>query len=176
MSIFDIFSPDFYKQHYGNTRGEDRATGVANFGVVVDGKVFRGAAPSCGEIERLFLDRRVNLILDLRSEAKDEIPARLAKEVRYVQLALDDKAKALDLKTIELAADVVMKAARSTDTRVFVHCAGGRHRTSAVIALVRHLLSHWQNDAIWKEQRSYGLYKEFGHEAYYDYIRHMGVN
>lgn len=101
-----------------------------NNGVVVDGHVWRGAAPTSSGYREL-VDRGVTTIVDLRSDSErgpavevlDELPVEVVRiPIRDGQLPTDDE--------IARFLDVVS----GTDGTVFVHCGAGVGRTGAMVA------------------------------------------
>ena len=54
--------------------------------------------------------------------------------------------------------------------KVYVHCAGGRHRTGATIAVYRMAIQGWSADAAYREMKAYDYYSRWGHGGYKDYV------
>jgi protein tyrosine/serine phosphatase len=59
---------------------------------------------------------------------------------------------------------------------VYVHCAGGRHRTGAMIAVYRITIDGWDMDRAYQEMKDYGFYTRLGHGCYRDYVNNYYRN
>ena len=57
-----------------------------------------------------------------------------------------------------------------TNWPVYVHCAGGRHRTGSMIAVYRMTVDHWTLDQAYAEMKKYDFYTSGGHGCYKDYV------
>jgi tyrosine-protein phosphatase SIW14 len=55
--------------------------------------------------------------------------------------------------------------------KVFVHCAGGRHRTGAMGAVYRYQFYNWNFEQVYKEMKQYDFYTSWGHGAFKDFVR-----
>ncbi|MCI0337917.1 MAG: hypothetical protein L0226_10090, partial [Acidobacteria bacterium] len=53
---------------------------------------------------------------------------------------------------------------------VFVHCAGGRHRTGVLIAIYRMEVYGWDARKAYDEMKDYKFYSSFGHGEMKDYV------
>jgi protein tyrosine/serine phosphatase len=53
---------------------------------------------------------------------------------------------------------------------VYVHCAGGRHRTGAMIAAYRISVDGWDIDRTYQEMKDYGFYTRLGYGCYREYV------
>jgi protein tyrosine/serine phosphatase len=53
---------------------------------------------------------------------------------------------------------------------VFVHCAGGRHRTGAMTAIYRITHDSWTADQAFEEMKMYDYYSIGGHGPLRDYV------
>jgi protein tyrosine/serine phosphatase len=51
-----------------------------------------------------------------------------------------------------------------------VHCAGGRHRTGATIAVYRMAKQGWSAEAAYREMKAYDFYTRWGHGGYKTYV------
>lgn len=115
-----------------------------NFGVVIEGSLYRGALPLTEHIDvlkRLYVNEVVSLYsLDSESQQIAELASALKAE------GLQHK-----LYNTDLGEPVFLEAARYIAERagkmvIYLHCAGGSNRTGQVVILVRILLG--QNDII----------------------------
>lgn len=149
--------------------------GVNNFGKVTD-YYYRGAQPKEDEYGQLAA-RGIKTIIDLRDD-----PTTYAKSVaenaglKYVNLPLSDKsypaADAAD-KFLSLVND-------KSNWPVYVHCAGGRHRTGAMTAVFRMTVQGWGVEKAYEEMKDYDFYTRWGHKAMkkfvFDYYRELVSN
>jgi len=53
---------------------------------------------------------------------------------------------------------------------VYVHCAGGRHRTGAMTAIYRITHDSWTADQAYREMEKYGYYSFPNHGSLKDYV------
>src|SRR6266542_1419505 len=79
----------------------------------------------------------------------------------YEQLA------ALGIKTI---VDLREDAKDDANWPVFVHCAGGRHRTGVMTAVYRMAVDGWGVDQAYQEMKRYDFSTSWGHGCYKDYV------
>lgn len=136
-----------------------------NFGVV-DGRIYRGEQPAPEDYTRL-KSFGVSTIIDLREDAKS-----FAKEsaeaagLKYINIPMDDGDKPYDNQV----ADFLKAVTDESNGKVYVHCAGGRHRTGATIAAYRMAVNGWDADVAYKEMKAYDFYTRWGHGGYKTYV------
>jgi tyrosine-protein phosphatase SIW14 len=53
---------------------------------------------------------------------------------------------------------------------VYVHCAGGRHRTGAMTAVYRIAIDGWDADRAYREMKEYDYYSRWGHGDMKDFV------
>src|SRR6185369_5904851 len=99
---------------------------ISNFGVV-DGRIFRGAQPSGSDYSDLKAIG-VDTIIDLREDArKVSRTSAEAAGLKYINVPVVDKQTPTD----ENAAAFLKAVTDPANGGVYVHCAGGRHRTGS---------------------------------------------
>ena len=145
---------------------------IKNFGVV-DGHIYRGTQPCSSDYAGL-RSLGVDTVVDLRDDAKDSSRRDAeAAGLRYVNIPMDDGDRPYD----EQIAAFLRVVTSADNGKCFVHCAGGRHRTGATIAIYRIAVQGWTPDAAFAEMESYDFYSRWGHGGYkkyvYDYYRRM---
>lgn len=144
---------------------------IENFGKVND-HIYRGAQPE-GDNYRQLVAIGIKTVLDLRGDSKPNSKA-LAEEagLHYINLPMADKRYPQ-----RDAAQRFMEIVNDQSTwPVYVHCAGGRHRTGAMIAVYRITNDGWDIDRAYQEMKDYGFYTRLGHACYRDYVNNYYRN
>lgn len=148
------------------------ALDLPNFGKVND-RYYRGAQPRADQYDEL-AEAGVKTIVDLRDDARRY--ARQSAErvgLRYINLPLNDKRRPPE----DAAARFLAIINDPANWPVYVHCAGGRHRTGAMTALYRMTADGWDIDRTYREMKDYDFYTRHGHGVYkvyvYDYYRDL---
>lgn len=141
-------------------KSSDSESEVTNFGKVTD-SFYRGAQPKEEEYGKL-ASLGIKTIIDLRDDPKDFAQSTAEHlGMKYVNLPLSDKsypaADAAD-KFLSLVND-------KNNLPVFVHCAGGRHRTGAMIAVFRMKMQGWDVERAYEEMKDYDFYTRWGHKS-----------
>ncbi|MBI3421561.1 MAG: tyrosine-protein phosphatase [Acidobacteria bacterium] len=117
---------------------------VENFGKVND-HYYRGAQPEAGQYEQLKA-LGIKTVIDLRDDPTDFAKGKAeAAGLRYLNMPLSDKKAPAEEnvnKFLEYAND-------ENNWPIFVHCAGGRHRTGAMTAVYRMTVDGWQIERAW---------------------------
>jgi tyrosine-protein phosphatase SIW14 len=174
LAIVSLAAPSFAtSDHKGEkTSSDESLCEVNNFGKVTD-FYYRGAQPEREEYAQL-AGLGVKTIVDLRDDPKDYARARAERSgMKYINLPMSD--------TNYPAQDVVPKFLSIVNDKanwpVFVHCAGGRHRTGAMTAVFRMTEQGWNVERAYEEMKDYDFYKRFGHKPIkqfvFDYYREL---
>jgi len=145
---------------------------VKNFGKVND-HIYRGGQPDDGEYRELSAIG-IKTIIDLREDP--ERYARQAAEgsgLRYVNIRLNAKRPPTMVESdrfLQLVND-------ESNWPVFVHCAGGRHRTGVLLAVYRMEMDGWNARRAYEEMKDFKFYSRFGYgdmkEYVFDYYNKM---
>lgn len=160
------------------TDGQKKATApavtcdVENFGKVND-HYYRGAQPEEGQYAQLKA-LGIKTVLDLRDDPRDFAKPKAEEAgLHYINLPLDDKSYPAEesvKKFLEYAND-------TANWPIFVHCAGGRHRTGAMTAVYRMTMENWDIAHAYAEMKQYDFYTRWGHKAMktfvYDYAKDL---
>jgi len=156
-----------------NSKASGSVVDVENFGQVTD-FYYRGSQPKGEEYNQL-ATIGVKTIIDLRDDPKDY--ARELTEhagMKYVNFPLSDK----DYPPPDAASKFLTLVNDKENWPVYVHCAGGRHRTGAMTAIFRMTVQGWDANRAYEEMKDYDYYKRFGHKAMkqyvFDYFRDIG--
>ena len=131
---------------------------IRNFGKM-DDRFYRGAQPDESDYKDLKA-LGVKTVIDLQdhpsSYEKRDVEAL---GMRYVNLPMSDSSYPK-----QDSVDAFLKLVNDPSTGVmFVHCAGGRHRTGVMGAVYRFNVNHWNLDQAYSEMKDYDFYTRFGH-------------
>jgi protein tyrosine/serine phosphatase len=144
---------------------------LPNFGKIND-NYYRGAQPKATQYDEL-AGIGVKTIVDLREDS--EAYAKGAAEaagLRYINLPLDDKQYP--------PPDAADRFLKIVDNKVYwpvyVHCAGGRHRTGAMTAVYRISQDGWDLKRAYAEMKEYDFYTWDGHKPYKQFIEDYARN
>jgi tyrosine-protein phosphatase SIW14 len=126
-----------------------------NFGVVEEGKIYRGAQPTASDIEAL-QRRGVRTIVKVSAQEVDmerSTTGRLG--VKLVEVPLH----ARTVGTAKACADVDRAYAAITDPAnwpVYIHCDHGRDRTGFLVGLYQERAEGWSFEQVSEELSRYG--------------------
>jgi len=131
---------------------------IKNFGKM-DDRLYRGAQPKEEDYKDLAA-LGVKTVIDLQDNPTGyEKRAVEAIGMRYVNLPMSDSSYPK-----QESIDAFLKLVNDPSTGVmFVHCAGGRHRTGVMGAVYRFNVNHWNLDQAYSEMKDYDFYTRFGH-------------
>ncbi|SRR6266404_2045363 len=161
------------------TTGRDKASNIQikNFGCINEA-LYRGAQPK----ERDYADLAaigVKTIIDLQRDGKGGEQALVeAQGMRFYRIGMSDKSEPSTEQ-----ADLFLKLVNDPANQpVFVHCAGGRHRTGAMSAIYRITHDGWSADQAYQEMKHYDFEYGMGHGslknyvyAFYSHLEEKGV-
>ena len=126
-----------------------------NFGVVEEGKLYRGSQPSYDEIENLYR-RGVRTIVKLNTaDLEAERSATGEMGIRLMEIPLN----ARTVGTASSCEAVERAYAAITDPLnwpVYVHCDHGRDRTGFLVGLYRERAQGWTYEQVSEELARYG--------------------
>jgi len=131
---------------------------IKNFGKM-DDRLYRGAQPG----EEDYKDLKalgVKTVIDLTDSPKSyEKRAVEAQGMRYVSIPMSDSSYPK-----QASIDSFLKLVNDPQTGVmYIHCAGGRHRTGVMGAVYRFNVNHWTYDQAYAEMKDYDFYTRWGH-------------
>jgi len=150
---------------------------IKNFGCVNE-LYYRGAQPKAQDYADLAA-MGVKTVIDLQRDGKDEERALVeAQGMKFYRIGMSDKNQPA-AEQVEAFLKLVNDPANQP---VFVHCAGGRHRTGAMSAIYRMTHDGWNAEQAFKEMKQYDFEYGMGHGAlkryvydYYSRIDHKEV-
>jgi len=131
---------------------------IKNFGKM-DDRLYRGAQPKEEDYKDLAA-LGVKTVVDLQdSPTGYEKRAAETQGMRYVNIPMSDSSYPK-----QESIDAFLKLVNDPATGVmFIHCAGGRHRTGVMGAVYRFNVNHWNLDQAYTEMKDYDFYTRFGH-------------
>jgi protein-tyrosine phosphatase len=150
-----------------NSMGPMELPGVSlkNFGII-DGRIYRGAQPDKDDFSEL-KNIGVTTVIDLRLDAKSGSRERAeAAGLKYVNIPIDDGKQPTDA---DVAAFLKLLDEVNT-SKVYVHCAGGRHRTGSMLAIYRMVRNGWTVEQAYDEMLAYDFYTKWGHKGFKTYV------
>src|SRR5262245_53094869 len=131
---------------------------IGNFGRVND-NYYRGAQPKGRDYTDLAA-MGVKTVLDLQKDGRSDESGLVQKAgMRFFRIPLTTTERPTDAQVAEFFKIVNDPA----NQPVFVHCAGGRHRTGTMTALYRMTFEGWNAD------RAYSEMKQFRFEGWPDH-------
>jgi len=138
---------------------------IKNFGQVND-HLFRGGQPDGDEYKQLAA-RGIKTVLDLRNDALGR--ARNWAEsagMKYINLRMDARIPPTSEESKQFL-DIVNDQA---NWPIYMHCAGGRHRTGVLVAVYRMEMDGWDAEKAYGEMKDFKFYSSFGHGGMKDYV------
>src|SRR6266700_7683364 len=131
---------------------------IRNFGKM-DDRFYRGAQPDESDYKDLKA-LGVKTVIDLQDHPTSyERRDVEALGMSYVNIPMSDSSYP---KPEQINAFLKLVNDPATGT-MFVHCAGGRHRTGVMGAVYRFNVNHWTYDQAYAEMKNYDFYTRFGH-------------
>src|SRR5437899_3950621 len=142
---------------------------IRNFGKM-DNRFYRGAQPD----ETDYKDLKalgVKTVIDLTDNPKGYEKRDVeALGMRYVSLPMSDSSYPKP-QSIDAFLKLVKDPATGT---MFVHCAGGRHRTGVMGAVYRYNVNRWNFDQVYAEMLDYDFYTKWGHGDLKTFVEDYG--
>jgi protein tyrosine/serine phosphatase len=145
---------------------------IKNFGCIND-KFYRGAQPRDEDYADLAA-MGVKTIIDLQQSGVGREQAMVESQgMKFYRIGMSDKSQPT-AEQAELFLKIVNDPANQP---VFVHCAGGRHRTGAMSAIYRMTHDGWNANQAFLEMKQYDFEYGIGHSPLkryvYDYYSHI---
>ena len=138
---------------------------IKNFGCINE-NFYRGAQPK----ERDYADLAamgVKTVIDLQRNGQEEEQSLVeAQGMKFFRIPMSDSSKPAPGQA-ELFLKLINDPANHP---VFVHCAGGRHRTGAMSAIYRITNDGWSADQAYAEMKRYDFEYGFGHGSLKRYV------
>jgi protein tyrosine/serine phosphatase len=138
---------------------------IDNFGTVNE-RYYRGAQPT-GRAYTDLAAAGVKLVIDLQEAGDTSEPALVERAgMKYVRIPMNTRI-APTSEQVETFLQLVNDPANQP---VYVHCAGGRHRTGVMTAVYRMSLDGWTADRAFQEMKQYRFGADFLHPEFKRYV------
>jgi protein tyrosine/serine phosphatase len=138
---------------------------IDNFGTVNE-NYYRGAQPE-GRAYTELAAFGVKTVIDLQEDGVASEPTQVERAgMKYVRIPMSTRrapTAAQMAQFLELVND-------PANQPVYVHCAGGRHRTGVMTAAFRMSVDGWTSDRAFKEMKSYKFGADFLHPEFKRYV------
>lgn len=143
----------------------DLAVDIENFGRINE-RFYRGAQPDRNGFAQL-KSLGVKTVIDLREDREPEAAGWVrGLGMQYFNIPLLSTRPATD----EQSAYFLKLANDPNNWPVYVHCAGGRHRTGEMTALYRITNDGWTADRAYQEMKQFKWYSWGGRGPLKDYV------
>jgi len=138
---------------------------IDNFGAV-NTAYYRGGQPTGRDYDDLS-SLGIKLIIDLQADGSpDEQRLVEAAGMRFSRIPMTTQ-KASTSEQLALFLKLVNDPANQP---VYVHCAGGRHRTGVMTAVYRMTHDRWTADRAFKEMKEYKFGADFLHPVFKEFV------
>jgi protein tyrosine/serine phosphatase len=138
---------------------------INNFGRVTD-TYYRGAQPVGADFDALKA-LGVKTIIDLQEYGDTEEPAAAKKAgLNYVRIGMTTRIVPTKAQ-LEQFLSIVNDPAQQP---VYVHCAGGHHRTGVMTAVYRMTKDGWDGKQAFAEMKKYGFGADFLHPEFKQFV------
>src|ERR1041384_3371860 len=138
---------------------------IKNFGCLNEA-FYRGAQPKDQDYSDLAA-LGVKTVIDLQRDNKTDEQARVeAAGMKFFRIGMSDRERPA-AEQAELFLKIVNDPANQP---IYVHCAGGRHRTGAMTAIYRITHDGWSADQAFQEMKNYDFEYGMGHGPLKAYV------
>ena len=139
--------------------------GINNFGRVSD-TYYRGEQPDEGDYADLAA-LGVKTIIDLQQDGREtERQLVEAAGMRFFRIPMTTR----KAPTSEQLAQFLQLVNDAANQPVYVHCAGGRHRTGVMTAVYRMTHDAWTPDQAFREMKKYDFGADFLHPEFKQFV------
>ncbi len=138
---------------------------IDNFGQI-NQDYYRGGQPDSAGFAKL-KQLGIKSVIDLQEDGDPREPTwvRVAG-MQYFNIPLSSRWPATEKQT-----EYFLKLVNDTENLpVYVHCAGGRHRTGEMTAIFRITHDGWTADHAYEEMKKFDFYSLGGHGSLKDYV------
>ncbi|MBP7864956.1 MAG: TonB family protein [Acidobacteria bacterium] len=139
----------------------------------VDHRLCRGGQVQKSQF-KLLKEAGVTTVLNLREDFKEWEQAEAEKAgLKYLNIPMSSTRYPSDEEVRKIVEYI--GTPESTDV-VYVHCAGGKHRTGGAVAVYRILYYGWDFDKVYREMEECWFYTAGGHECYKDFVQKFAAD
>jgi tyrosine-protein phosphatase SIW14 len=138
---------------------------IENFGSI-NKSYFRGAQPE-GRDYRDLAALGVKMVLDLQKDGVAEEAALVeAAGMKFLRIPMTTHVA----PTPEQVALFLKHVSDPANQPVYVHCAGGRHRTGVMTAVYRMTIDGWSAERAFAEMKKYKFGADFLHAEFKEFV------
>lgn len=139
---------------------------IANFGRI-DATYYRGSQPEGRDYSDLAA-MGVKTVIDLQADGDNADEAKLVESsgMRFYRIPMTTRVA----PTAEQLATFLRIVNDPAQQPVYVHCAGGRHRTGVMTAIYRMEKDGWTSDQAFKEMKKYDFGFDFLHPEFKKFV------
>ena len=165
VAIVSFVSLTFLSVAQGAQSAKSTKCDIKNFGCVNE-TLYRGAQPKDQDFADLAA-MGIKTVIDLQKGGMEREQALVeAHGMKFYRIGMSDKGQPA-LEQVELFLKIVNDPAQQP---VFIHCAGGRHRTGAMSAIYRMTHDGWNADQAFQEMKQYDFDYGMGHTPLKRYV------
>jgi tyrosine-protein phosphatase SIW14 len=145
--------------------GSLAAIRIDNFGEI-NGHYYRGAQPGARDYTDLAAFG-IKTIIDLQLDGDASEAAQVKNAgMKYVRIAMTTRV----VPTAEQIAQFLQTVTDPANQPIYVHCAGGRHRTGVMTAIYRMTQEGWTADRAFAEMKRYRFGADFLHPEFKSFV------
>ena len=139
---------------------------IKNFGQM-DERIYRGAQPAESDYKDLAA-LGISTIVDLRDDPQSYAKRAVeALGMHYVNIPMSDSSYPKEAQI-----ETFLNLLNDPDSgKLYIHCAGGRHRTGVIGAVYRYKTYNWDYEQVYKEMKAFDFYTRWGHGSMKDYVQ-----
>ena len=137
-----------------------QSTHVNNFAVVIPGELCRSAQPSAEQFQALLHDYKIGTVISFRTEEENTLDPRAGAEASFLRsrgIAFRQLPTSTPPSAQQFHAFLDAMHDPALPRPILVHCAAGRVRTGACVALWRILHQGWPVEQALEDARRFGL-------------------
>jgi tyrosine-protein phosphatase SIW14 len=139
--------------------------GIDNFGQI-SSTYFRGAQPESSDYADL-AKFGIKLVVDLQGDGEaDEQQLVEGAGMKFMRIPMTTRT----VPTAEQIASFLKLVNDPANQPVYVHCAGGRHRTGVMTAIYRMTHDSWTSEKAFKEMKQYKFGADFLHPEFKRFV------
>jgi len=137
---------------------------IPNFGQINE-HYYRGGQPAAAQFAVL-KQMGVKTVIDLQKDPRHEESWVRNAGMKYIRIPLSSTRPATAEQT-----EYFLRLVNDPDNLpVYVHCAGGRHRTGEMTAIYRITHDSWTAERAYAEMKEYGYYSFPNHGSLKDHV------